>query len=44
MNDNISLKHHINLCCSVQQYTDKDLIKFNLDLIFLYNAKFLYDL
>ncbi len=44
MNNNISLKYYINFCCNVQQYTDKDSIRFNLDLIFLYNAKFLYDL
>jgi len=44
MSDNILLRHHINLCCSVQQYTDRDLTEFNLNLIFHYNAKFLYDL
>ncbi len=43
MSDSVLLRHYINLYCSVQQYTDRDSIKFNLDLIFLYNAKFLYD-
>jgi len=43
MNNSISLKYYINLYCSVQQYINKDLIRFNLDLIFLYNARFLYD-
>ncbi len=43
MSDSILLRHHINLCYSVQQYTDKDLTEFNLDLIFFYNTRFLYN-